>query len=670
MFSAEDGQPFKKRSRGGKRDRQSNKDRQEAYKFKGKLARPLRKYLSKKEVLQLIREVLQTNVGPPPAPPESEDEERELPLTSNHHQWLEQVQDALEEKFMADPSAQASSSTVAAASSSTAPDDAASADSSSDLEVAMEPDESAGPETTIRCTLLSGELSSRFVASSEILGSSAASRVTVSLQPPTEPTVIGNIGRVQRTMTREQLNNSYGLGLQLIEAIGWREGSGLGTSRAATAGALKNPLKSDTQLDRLSAKKHFSLDTYVQDNPIVDGTKSGALVAEPVTQWDVRPHPCGKCSEAKWPAYRQPGHYNKSGDWLPTTWVCSDCAQATPNCMNCTLPTWNGFNVANQESGRWLCAKCWTDGDAEKHHKWGPWFRCREIHYPQVISVMPHDVRPSIELHSYEWIADQAREGNSTKWFDVKEYSIGKKAWGRMVWQGEIPSEDKCSAKVNKNFLRKFLRSRPYQNKRCDELFDPVEDKGEGWLYYGMKLHSVKKGLLEKRLQAGWLLGFHGSRMECVHSIVCNGLKDGHQMKQKCRGVYHLDRLMRGSFYHRYQLFDDGTAYCIVWYILVDPEKTFRIPETGQKTRSLEKKKDGDQWVTEESGVIILGSYIRGYTMSQIRQFCKNPAQSGISTLVSQWQPKLEADVGRRRRLDAAEASKPAKRRKATANNL
>ena len=472
------------------------------------------KNLSNKDVLQLIMDVLETNVGPAPAPPESEDEERELLLTSTHHQWLEQVQDALEEKLMADPSAQASSSTVAAASSSTAPDDAASSDSSSDLEVAMEPDESAGPETTIRCKL-SGELASRFVASSEILGSSAPSDVTVSYQPPIEPTVIGDGKHVQRTMTREHLNNSYGLGLQLVEALGWKEGSTLGTSRAATSGALKTPLQSATQLDRLSAKKHFSLDTYVQDNPIV--TESGALVAEPFTKWDVMPYPCGKCSVAKWPAYRQPGHFNNSsGDWLPTKWVCSDCAQATPNCMNCILTTWNGFNVGHQESGRWLCAKCWTDGEAEKHHKWGPWFRCREIHHPQVNSVMPHDVRPSIELHSYDWIADQAREGDSTKWSAVKEYSPGKKALSGMEWRGEIPSEDKCSAEVDRDFLLKFLKSRPYRNKRCDALFDTVVDKGEGWLYYGMKLHSVKKALVEKHLLAGWLLGFHASRMECA----------------------------------------------------------------------------------------------------------------------------------------------------------
>jgi len=208
------------------------------------------KHPSKREIVI----ILQRNVRPPPAPLESEDEETALPLTANHHQWLEQAQEALEEKLMAD------------ASACTAPYVAASPDPSSDLDVAIaeEPDESAGPDTTIRQTL-SGELASRFVASSCIPGSSAASSVTFSYQPPTVAT-----SHVQLSMTREQLNQSYGRGLHLMEALNWVNGSCLGSEKAATSGALKTPLKSDTQLDRLSAKSQFSLDTHVQDNPIID----------------------------------------------------------------------------------------------------------------------------------------------------------------------------------------------------------------------------------------------------------------------------------------------------------------------------------------------------------------------------------------------------------------
>ena len=154
------------------------------------------------------------------------------------------------------------------------------------------------------------------------------------------------------------------------------------------------------------------------------------------------PYLCGKCSVTKWPAYRQRGRWGKSGDWIHTTWVCSDCAQTTPTFMNCKAATWNGYNVPTEESGRWLCARCWSDADTERHHKWGPWFKCREKHHQQVLSVMPCDVRPITQLHSYKWKADQVREGNPRKWSYVKEYSVGAPGWKGMYWEGEIPSED------------------------------------------------------------------------------------------------------------------------------------------------------------------------------------------------------------------------------------
>ena len=662
-----------KRTRGGKHDRQSSQDHDEAYKTIKRMGaagkdttKPFLGFMRRGIIDQLraIREVLQTKVRPPPEPPELEDEEGIVPLTSNHLQWLEQAQEALNENLMPDASTQASSSIVpAAASSSTVPDDAVSSDSNSDLEVAIaeEPDDSAGPETTNQPGL-SRELASRFVASKDITpGSSGASSVTFSYQPHNAVTSAAE--HVSRPMSTKKLKKTYGVGLKLVEAVGWVPGGGLGSSRAATS--LETPLKSLTQLDQLTAKSCFSLDTYVQDHRTIGGSQ--ALVAEaddvkyPVraqTERDVRPYPCGKCSETKWPAYRQKEHWGKSGDWIHTKWVCSDCAQTTPICMNCQVTTWNGYNVPTQESGKWLCAKCWSDADTERHHKWGPWFECRKRYHPQVLSVMPHDVRPSTELHSYEWKADQVREGNPKKWSYVKEYSVGAPGWKRMNWEGEIPSEDLCSAEVDQNFLLNFLKTRPYMlpqcansqpTRCCDTLFVQAVDKGDGWQYYGMKFHSVQKTIPERRLKAGWLRAFHASRMPCVHSIVCNGLKEGPDMKQNCPGVYHFDRLMRGNSYHRYQLFDDGTAYCVVWYILVDPEKTLRIPEQSKKkpTKSLERKKDGDQWVTQESGVMILGCYTRGYTMSQIKEFCNNPERAGdaVECLVTQWQPQLEADV-------------------------
>jgi len=287
-------------------------------------------------------------------------------------------------------------------------------------------------------------------------------------------------------MSREELFQSYGFGLTLVENHGW-VGGGLGSLTAAAP--LKTPLRSRTQLDQLLAKRLFSLDTWTQDHALVAEADDVKYPVRAQTEWDVRPYPCGKCSVTKWPAYRQRGRWGKSGDWIHTTWVCSDCAQTTPTCMNCKAATWNGYNVPTEESGRWLCARCWSDADTERHHKWGPWFKCRENHYPQVLSVMPCDVRPSAELRSYVWTAGQVREGSPSKWFYVKEYKVGKPRLRKLDWEGEIPSDELCSAEVDQDFLLNFLKTRQYlplqcasalPSRCCDTLLVEATDQGDG----------------------------------------------------------------------------------------------------------------------------------------------------------------------------------------------
>ena len=101
--------------------------------------------------------------------------------------------------------------------------------------------------------------------------------------------------------------------------------------------------------------------------------------------------------------------------------------------------------------------------------------------------------------------------------------------------------------------------------------------------------------------------------------------------------MYHIKTLDRGESYHRYQLFRDGTSWCIVWVILVDPSKTIVIPGP---------KKEDKQWATREEGVFILGAYTRGYTRLQVEAFVKGePGDRPGMTLLSQWQPRYEAPV-------------------------
>ena len=97
--------------------------------------------------------------------------------------------------------------------------------------------------------------------------------------------------------------------------------------------------------------------------------------------------------------------------------------------------------------------------------------------------------------------------------------------------------------------------------------------------------------------------------------------------------MYHFLHLKRGVFYHRYQLFADGTAWCIVWHILADPIKT--------------RSAKDEQWATLQEGVEILGAYTRGFTYEQLEAFMQQPGHTRPSlTLTSQWQPELEHPVG------------------------
>ena len=85
-----------------------------------------------------------------------------------------------------------------------------------------------------------------------------------------------------------------------------------------------------------------------------------------------------------------------------------------------------------------------------------------------------------------------------------------------------------------------------------------------------------------------------------------------------------------GALYHRYQLFADGTAWCIIWCILADPSRT---------------EYAGDQqYATLQEGVQITGAYTRGFTYKQLEAFMDSERRPYL-TLISQWQPELEPPV-------------------------
>ena len=108
-----------------------------------------------------------------------------------------------------------------------------------------------------------------------------------------------------------------------------------------------------------------------------------------------------------------------------------------------------------------------------------------------------------------------------------------------------------------------------------------------------------------------------------------------------------MDHLMAGSFYHRYQLFNTGTAYCIVWHILIDPAQTLRVDgKTSKVTTGLDRCHEGDQWVTRKEGVMQLGVYSRGFTMDQIEDFCKHAKNRPLmGSVQTQWNPENEVPI-------------------------
>ena len=186
--------------------------------------------------------------------------------------------------------------------------------------------------------------------------------------------------------------------------------------------------------------------------------------------------------------------------------------------------------------------------------------------------------------------------------------------------------------------FRSFLRSRTSFDRDgrpgelLSEQFAPPERKSEGWVYHARKFHLFRRASMAIKART-WKPGYHASRFTCVHSILCNGLKNAVREKthnyHKVPGVYHFNTLGRGCNYHYYQLFEDGTAWCIVWHILTDPKKT---------------RSAGDQQLaTLQEGVEILGAYTRGFTYEQLEEFMKLPGDKRPSlTFLSQWQPELE----------------------------
>ena len=436
-------------------------------------------------------------------------------------------------------------------------------------------------------------------------------------------------------MTANELEKTYGKGFKLMKLLGYTEGQGLGVpSRQGIVGIV--PSGDMLQNPSRGIGAGSSTDT--------------AELIRCVDSASINPPECSSCNKHQWPAYKT---RNKG------KWICKECAQISgPKCVKCTTETWNGYNIPWNTNefpsnlwGKWLCASCWISSSESDHFHWGEWFKRRAESYPEVLMECSACEAKKVEFQSYEWTPGRAtslatllrRQPSDTtpKWAD--EYVLGRKGWWHLQNDGQFPPPDDCAPEPDPDFFHKFLSSRKNQKgKPLSEMFGPPEPKDEGWMYHARKFDSVKKELIGDKAR-NWQHGYHASRFPCIHNTLCNGLKNAVTMKTKkgkyVPGVYHFQHLPRGLYYHRYQLFADGTAWCIVWHILADPSKTQSALD--------------EQWATLQEGVEIIGAYTRGYTYEAWKAFMeKPPHERPDMTLVSQWQPELEhpVDVGRKNR--------------------
>ena len=418
-------------------------------------------------------------------------------------------------------------------------------------------------------------------------------------------------------MSVDELEDKYGKGFNLMKQLGFVPGQGCGACLQGIVGII--PSGDMLRNPSLGLGAGSSTDT--------------AELIRCVNSASINPPECSSCNKHQWPAYRTISKGN---------WTCKECAQIScPTCVKCATITWDGYNIPwnvnDNLSGKWLCASCWISSSQSDHFHWKEWFERRAQSYPEVLEECS-EAKKIKEFQSYEWTQGRA-SGTMGKW--AEEYQLGRKGWNKLHWEGNFPSPEDCASELDLDFFRTFLSSR--KNRKgvpLSEMFLPPEQKDEGWIYHARKFHSVKEVLIGEKAQS-WQHGYHSSRFVCIHNILCVGLKNAVKMKTKkgknVPGVYHFQTLPRGVYYHRYQLFADGTAWCIVWHILADPSKTQFAGE--------------EQWATLQEGVEIIGAYTRGYTYEAWKAFMEQPPdERPYMTLVSQWQPELEHPVGRKNR--------------------
>ena len=274
--------------------------------------------------------------------------------------------------------------------------------------------------------------------------------------------------------------------------------------------------------------------------------------------------------------------------------------------------------------------------------------------YPAVLQSVeaPH----AVETFSSSWQVHSERKGNVHVWSrEVKEYSVGRKGFKKLVAE-QYPSDELCAEEVNARFLEDFCATRPVVDSPeaaatvlkegwslrdkmvCSELFKPGVSHPDGWCYHELTDRALARQATSAKMKPSWIKGFHSSRWTGVHRILCTGLRESEDGPGG-PGIYFFRDRFRTFSYNRYQLFEDGCCYCVVFEICTDPTDTRRVVKR--------KTANDHQMINSEGTVVILGVWTRGFTRAQIEKFSAPDCAEcpHLSTVLSQWRPELEADV-------------------------
>ena len=409
-------------------------------------------------------------------------------------------------------------------------------------------------------------------------------------------------GALMRPLTGEELYRTYGIGLKIMQDMGYKIGKGIRNV------GIAQPLAIDT-------RKVALIMEHVRPC-ITESTKKRHKCSTNV----VDPPECFNCKKCIWPAKM----YIK-----PRIWICSECDNWVNPCVICRRVTWDGYNLSVEDGGQWMCSGCWSSSIGFQQCCWA-WFQDRRNKFPQITLARPGSEKPDSKILDFKWDLSRLPERSAPK--KLKEYPLTQKTISKLEWEGHIPDEDKQAVEVDRNFLKHFLASRPMPGttKMADSTLQPPTDHSVADVtFYRFERAWLPEEiiLIRRLLDNGWRTAFHFTKWHNIYSILCNGLKEVEIPGRKgLTGVFSHATLERAFPYMAHTLMPDGVAWSVCCELLIDPSYTAT-------------RRDNQLNCTLEDNVILIAFWTSGITFANLKELAKCQP---VSTILGQWDPASE----------------------------